>query len=216
MSLKAKLQFCVSPVGRYIVLGWALLRLRHAPVDLFRSVVSSFKRLINQPAFALSGAMMAISIGTVGQPTSFTSQTPLSVRQQQQAVASQPVSILHDGTGKPADLQGIPEAIQHPPGSNANRYARGNCTWYVASRRAVPGNWGNARTWLPRARAAGYATGSVPVPGAIAWTSAGYYGHVAYVEAVNGGNVLVSEMNYRGLYLTDQRWAPISAFQYIY
>ncbi len=217
MSFTNILKFYSGPVGRYLVLGWALLRLRGLPLDIIRSLIASFRRFLRQPTYALSGAMLAISMGSIGQPANFTSSTPLSVPAQQQAVATQPVSIIQDGTGRPApNLQGVPAATEHTPGSRYNSYARGNCTWYVASRRGVPVNWGNARTWLSRARNAGYATGSIPVPGAIAQTNAGYYGHVAFVEAVDGDRVLVSEMNYRGLFVIDQRWAPISSFNYIY
>ena len=54
---------------------------------------------------------------------------------------------------------------------------------------------GNANTWAMRA------TQSVvdrsPSAGAIFQTAAGYFGHVGYVEAVNGdGSIEVTEMNY--------------------
>ncbi len=104
-----------------------------------------------------------------------------------------------------------------PTGVFGNGYDFGYCTWYVAGRRAVPGSWGNANTWYWNARAAGYATGRTPRAGAIAWTSAGYYGHVAYVESVSGSQVLVSEMNYNGNWdRVTYRWAPASSFLYIY
>ena len=59
-------------------------------------------------------------------------------------------------------------------------------------------------------RYAGLATRVVNYFGAIAWTGAGYYGHVAYVESVNGdGTITVSEMNYDHFNRIDQRWIPI-------
>lgn len=71
----------------------------------------------------------------------------------------------------------------------------GQCTWYVAQLRYVPWS-GDARTWLYKAQQYGFATGSVPKPGAIVQTrEGGYYGHVAYVEAVNGPYITVSEMH---------------------
>jgi surface antigen len=103
-----------------------------------------------------------------------------------------------------------------PTGSFRNRYAYGNCTYYVAGRRNVPSNWGNARTWYPRAAAAGWRVGATPAIGAIAWTPNGWYGHVALVEGINGNQVLVSEMNYNGWNRVDRRWAPASSFKYIY
>jgi|GEM_PF-115150 len=99
----------------------------------------------------------------------------------------------------------------------ANGYSYGYCTYYVASRRSVPSSWGNANSWLYNAQASGFSTGSVPVPGAIAWTGAGYYGHVAYVESVSGGMVTVSEMNYNGNWgARTTRTTSASSFRYIY
>jgi surface antigen len=102
-------------------------------------------------------------------------------------------------------------------GYSGNGYSYGYCTYYVASRRNVPSNWGNANAWYYNAQASGFSVGSAPVPGAIAWTGAGYYGHVAYVERVSGGMVTVSEMNYNGNWgRVTSRTVPASTFRYIY
>jgi surface antigen len=99
----------------------------------------------------------------------------------------------------------------------ANGYSFGYCTYYVASRRSVPSNWGNANAWYYNAQASGFSVGYTPVPGAIAWTGAGYYGHVAYVEGVSGGMVTVSEMNYNGNWdRVTSRTVSASNFRYIY
>ncbi len=98
-----------------------------------------------------------------------------------------------------------------------NGYAFGYCTYYVATRRYVPSTWGDANTWYYDAKLSGYKVGSAPAAGAIAWTGAGYYGHVAYVEKVDGGQVEVSEMNYNGGWdRVDYRWASAGDFRYIY
>ncbi len=102
---------------------------------------------------------------------------------------------------------------------NGNSYAYGQCTWYVASRRSVPSNWGNANSWYYNARASGFGVGRKPVTGAIAWTAVGYYGHIAYVEGVSpsGDMVTVSEMNYNGNWnRVTRRTVPASDFLYIY
>lgn len=100
---------------------------------------------------------------------------------------------------------------------NGNSYSRGYCTYYVASRRAVPSNWGNASSWYYNAQISGFKVGSTPVPGAIAWGGGGYYGHVAYVESVSGGSVTVSEMNFNGNWnRVTSRTVPASSFRYIY
>ncbi len=79
-----------------------------------------------------------------------------------------------------------------------NRFAYGYCTWYVANRRYIP--WlGNAIDWWPNARPYGAAEGQAPRVGAVMVTRESGYGHVAYVEAVNGdGSWTVSEMNFIG------------------
>jgi surface antigen len=100
---------------------------------------------------------------------------------------------------------------------SGNGYSFGYCTYYVASRRSIPPNWGNADQWYYNAQASGFSVGSVPVPGAIAWTGAGYYGHVAYVESVSGSMVTISEMNYNGNWdRVTERTVPASEFSYIY
>ena len=71
----------------------------------------------------------------------------------------------------------------------------GQCTYYVATRRAV--DWsGNAINWWRAARGK-RAEGHVPVQGAIVVFNIGWVGHVAYVEHVNlDGTFVISEMNY--------------------
>ncbi len=95
-----------------------------------------------------------------------------------------------------------------------NLYARGNCTWYVKSKRPdLPNNLGNANTWVVRARAQGFATGPTPHVGAVGQRGI----HVVYVERVNGdGTVTISEMNYRSLYGVTWRTLPANYFMYIY
>ncbi len=99
----------------------------------------------------------------------------------------------------------------------ANNYSYGYCTYYVATRRNIPGNWGNAVNWYYQAQLAGYRVGAAPAAGAIAWTGAGSAGHVAYVEQVSGTQVYLSEMNFNGNWnRVTYRWAPASSFRYIY
>jgi surface antigen len=99
----------------------------------------------------------------------------------------------------------------------ANGYSFGYCTWYVASRRSVPSFWGNANQWYYNAQVSGFAVGSTPEVGAIAWTGAGYFGHVAYVIGASGGQVTISEMNgTAGWDRVDTRTVPASSFLYIY
>lgn len=104
-------------------------------------------------------------------------------------------------------------------GSSGNLYAAGNCTWYVKSRRPdLPNNLGNANTWYSMAASDGYAVGSSPKKGAVGTSTAGWLGHVVYVEGVSldGSTITISEMNYAGLYSTRTRTTSASEFLYIY
>ena len=100
----------------------------------------------------------------------------------------------------------------------------GECTSYVAFRLnqdqtnvrfhnqyLTPGyphvwspKWGNAVDWAERARNVGIAVDERPRPGSVAYwdgsgsNSAGYLGHLAYVEQVNSdGSILISDMNWK-------------------
>jgi len=109
-----------------------------------------------------------------------------------------------------ASTRAVSYYSRHQPRSRAayrsgyNRYPYGWCTWYVASRRNIPWS-GNAGAWLYNARTMGYPTGHRPSPGAIMVTGESAVGHVAYVEAVYGNMIKVSEMNYRGWGIVSTR-----------
>jgi len=76
----------------------------------------------------------------------------------------------------------------------SHKFPWGQCTWYIAQKRYIP--WaGNAKDWLNNARKYGFQTGSEPVPGAIVAINESKYGHVAYVEAVQGDSIIISEMH---------------------
>lgn len=113
-----------------------------------------------------------------------------------------------------------------PSYGNANGYSFGYCTWWAANRRsatgrAIPSNLGNASTWLSRASSAGLATGRAPRAGAVIWTHPrDFYGHVGYVESVNGdGSVNISEMNTTGWNRVSRRTltaGEAAGYSYIY
>lgn len=86
--------------------------------------------------------------------------------------------------------------------SDAAAYAPCNCTaWASAKRRDLPMNLGNARTWAARAANQGFPVDGKPRVGDVmvlqprVQGAHRVYGHVAYVIAVNGNRVTVSEMN---------------------
>ncbi len=82
----------------------------------------------------------------------------------------------------------------------------GNCTWWAWEaaccnwKVALPG-WGNANQWVGNANAnGGYAVLGSPVTNAISCRTLGTYGHVAWVTAVTGPNISVTEENCFGNY----------------
>lgn len=101
-------------------------------------------------------------------------------------------------------------------------YVAGQCTQYAwYKRQDLPSSLGNANAWAYTAAAAGYTVSRSPVAGAIFQTSSGWYGHVGYVEAVNGdGSIVVSEMNYNySPFMVIRSTIPANAvgnFNYIY
>ncbi len=100
-------------------------------------------------------------------------------------------------------------------GRGPNHFPFGWCTWYVASRRYVP--WrGNASAWSYQARRYGYQVGRTPAVGAIMVTHESRWGHVAYVEAVHGGTVTISEMNFNRWGRVNWRTLSASYGVYIY
>ncbi|EXK25557.1 hypothetical protein FOMG_17799 [Fusarium oxysporum f. sp. melonis 26406] len=77
-------------------------------------------------------------------------------------------------------------------------------------------NWGNANTWDDAAKKTGVAVNKKPVPGCIAQTNAGKFGHVAWVVKVSGDRVTVEEYNYRGSQKYSKRTVPKDTFNYIH
>ncbi|MEA2682900.1 MAG: hypothetical protein QOK05_1228 [Chloroflexota bacterium] len=99
-----------------------------------------------------------------------------------------------------------PFAERPPVSGGGGHFSFGWCTWYVSTRRYVP--WmGNAIEWYRNAAAMGFAEGSSPRQGAIMVTRESGYGHVAYVESVDGDGRgwTVSEMNFRGFGVVSTR-----------
>jgi peptidoglycan DL-endopeptidase CwlO len=100
-----------------------------------------------------------------------------------------------------------------PGGFPHDTYTWGNCTWWVAFNRQVPGHLGDGWQWLGNAAAAGLRTSSQPALGAIVvyGRSPAYdpvHGHVAIVVGIGGGGITVSEMNFIDLNVVDERGSP--------
>lgn len=111
----------------------------------------------------------------------------------------------------------VPPRVLGQGANGPNTYMQCQCTDYAKRKRPdLPGTLGNANTWAVRAKAMGWNVGTKPAPGAIGVDTSGPWGHVVYVEAVNGDSVTISEWNYKGPCVLSQRTVPASAFTYIY
>lgn len=97
-----------------------------------------------------------------------------------------------------------------------NGYDYGYCTWYVANKLPVPSNWGNANTWDDLAPQSGWSVSKSARPGSVAQSNRGYYGHVAYVEAVSDDGTMIKYSDMNGLAgfgrVGYSDWTPISHF----
>jgi len=102
-------------------------------------------------------------------------------------------------------------AVSRSGSAPAGWYPVNQCTWHVWTKRPVPG-WHDASTWIASARAAGWYTGSVPVPGAIGAKG----NHVVYVEKVEPGRVYISERNYDNNGSYREMWRPTDYYTYLY
>lgn len=78
------------------------------------------------------------------------------------------------------------------------------------------GGVGNANEWLTDAENSGIPVGRVPKVHSVAVSTAGYFGHTAWVEKVSGNKIYVSQYNYEldGRY--SEMWVDASYFSYIY
>lgn len=103
----------------------------------------------------------------------------------------------------------VSPAVYGSYGDKSHKFPWGQCTWYIAQLRYIP--WGgHAKNWLSNAQKYGFPTGKEPRVGAIVATNETWYGHVAYVEAVNGDFITVSEMSL-GRGIKKLRNIPISS-----
>ena len=111
------------------------------------------------------------------------------------------------------------------PGANLSFLAYGGyvcqCTSYAGWKAYETygvriSSWGNANNWGNSARARGYRVDSNPAPGTVAYSTSGPYGHVMWVESVNGNTITLSEYNYVYGNFSRRSGVPASAYHYIH
>ena len=110
------------------------------------------------------------------------------------------------GTGDdyPANLKNAARDSIVDPWNFYNRECTSFVAWCLNSRNGVhftnqylgAARWGNANTWGTVAAEKGVRVDKNPAVAAVAWCNTGKYGHVAWVNSVNGGNVFIEEYNY--------------------
>ncbi len=87
-------------------------------------------------------------------------------------------------------------------GTDGYGYGCRQCVSYVAwrvgqERGYVPLNWGNANDWVANGQNAGYTVSRTPRAGSAGVIYGGQYGHIVWVDSVNGdGTLTVSQYNY--------------------
>lgn len=102
-------------------------------------------------------------------------------------------------------------------------YYTANCTSFVAHRLSkvngfeMPRAIGHGGQWGDSARRLGYRVDNKPAPGSVAYFTSGQFGHVAWVAAVEGDQVLIEEYNWvraDGSYDHSYhvRYQPISSY----
>lgn len=132
-----------------------------------------------------------------------------------QAVATTPQQPVVYSSYTASATSNVSQGYVYTGSSAGNTYYQGQCTWYVKNRRPdLPNMLGNGGQWVSNAAARGLATGTTPRVGAVAEVP----GHVMYVEAINQkkGTITVSEMNYYGVGVVNQRTLAASSARYIY
>ena len=105
------------------------------------------------------------------------------------------------------------KAIVAPANSSGNTYSYGYCTWYVKNQLSrVNNGWHNAYQWSYYAKLDGFGVYNSPIVNSVAVKG----NHVAVVTAVNGDQMTISEMNYKGWNIQSSRTIPITGWQFIY
>lgn len=122
------------------------------------------------------------------------------------------------GGGYPGKWCNIPQDSVADSWGMYNRECVSYAAWAMTAKYGhfVPYGMGNANQWPAAARAAGIPTDSSPSVGSVAIWYVGQYGHAMVVDAVSGGNVIVSQYNYgmNGTYSTMS--VPANGFTYIH
>jgi surface antigen len=126
-----------------------------------------------------------------------------------------PAAVAAAKPAKPGSTIKLPGKDTSLPKGKGHIFVSGQCTDYVARKFSAEGRaiefGGNAKDWPANAKAYGATFDKNPVKGAILVTTDNRrYGHVAYIDSVNGNTVTISEWNYAGPYKLTKRTLSMS------
>ena len=183
------------------------------PYDPFQAMVVAGSYLHRLESGAETGRPESLSdaIATYGGSQAYAAQV-LALAQAPAADLGDQAASLGYGrvlevTGQAPVMNGVP-----PGGWPHATYPYGQCTWWVAYNRPVPPYLGDAWQWLGNAARSGYQISGEPTVGSIVVYARnhGYstFGHVGIVLEVRPDGFVVSEMNYVGWAIVDQRLSP--------
>lgn len=123
----------------------------------------------------------------------------------------------------------VPDSIDHDTGDSGNAYPYGQCTWWCYVRRhelnlPCGSYFGDAKDWVDSAEELGYEVSNTPHPGDIVVFMPGQasadpvYGHVAIVESVVNGEIVISESNAGGRagVITTRTLDNVTDYMYIH
>jgi surface antigen len=117
------------------------------------------------------------------------------------------------GDDYPAKWRNAPQDSLFDTWREYNRECTSFAAWALSSRNGFEMPFfDDAKNWGARAQRLGYGVDAYPAVGAVAWSNVGRWGHVAYVQAVNGGDVFIEDYNHRFDGRYDARWVPASTF----
>jgi len=128
--------------------------------------------------------------------------------------------------GYPAYLDNAPQDSLIDPWGMYNRECVSYAAWKVQQTYGNMPYWGgssggggvvpsgSAKYWVGKAQINGIPYGTTPKVGSVAVMTSGTYGHVAWVQQVNGSQIYVSQYNWGMTGQYSEMWIDSAAFQY--
>lgn len=158
------------------------------------------------------------STNNATQSTQSSTNNAAQPTQTTQAVPAAPVY----ADSYPADLKGAPVSSKIDQWGMNNRQSTSYTAWKVSESGATMPKWGytgkgDAKYWLDNATASSIAQGTTPKVHSVAVRTSGGTGFTAWVEAIDGDNVIITSYNFDNTGEFKQMSVPASYFNgYIY